>query len=273
MSALRSAMEQERRAARFRQLHEGPGILILGNAWSIGSAKRLEGMGYAAIGTSSAALATELGLEDNGVGRDGVLAHARALTAATELPVAADLEDGFGPQPEDCAETIRLAIEAGLAGGSIEDFTGDAAHPIHDFKAAVARVAAAAAAARASGTGFVLTARAENFAWKRHDLADTIARLQAFEAAGADVLFAPNLPDLQAVQAVCAAVTRPVNILMGPASPDWSLAELQAAGVRRVSLGHALARTAEDAWAAAARAVLDTGRFAYRRAVVEFFAG
>ena len=203
MSALPPGLERNRRAARFRQLHEGAGILILGKAWSIGSARRLEGMGYAALGTSSAALAAGLGLEDNGVGRDRVLAHARTLAAATELPVSADLEDGFGPRPEDCAETIRLAIEA----------------------------------------------------------------------AAADVLFAPNLPDLQAVQPICAAVTRPVNILMGPASPDWSLAELQAAGVRRVSLGHALARTAEDAWTAAARAVLGTGRFAYRRAVVERFAG
>ncbi|MFC7738476.1 isocitrate lyase/phosphoenolpyruvate mutase family protein [Roseomonas sp. GCM10028921] len=273
MSPLPPGLERNRRAARFRQLHEGPGILLLGNAWSIGSARRLEGMGYAALGTSSEALAAELGLEDNGVGRDRVLAHARTLAAATELPVSADLEDGFGPRPEDCGETIRLAIEAGLAGGSVEDFTGDAAHPIHGFEVAVARVAAAAAAARASGTRFVLTARAENFAWKRHDLADTIARLQAFEAAGADVLFAPNLPDLQAVQAVCAAVTRPVNILMGPASPNWSLAELQAVGVRRVSLGDALARTAVEAWTAAARAVLDTGRFAYRRAVVDPFVG
>jgi len=260
------------RIARFRALHAGPEAFILGNAWSIGSARRLAAMGYAAIGTSSAALAEELGLEDGQVGRDRVLAHAAELAAATDLPVSADLEEGFGPHPHDCAETIRGAIATGLAGGSIEDFTGDPARPIHDFGTAVARVAAAAAVVRESGTGFVLTARAENFAWGRNDLTDTIARLRAFEEAGADVLFAPNLPDLDAVRAVCTAVRRPVNVLMGLGSPGWRLAALQAAGVRRASLGPALARTAEEAWTAAARAALKAGSFAYGRAVAERFA-
>ncbi|WP_240782568.1 isocitrate lyase/phosphoenolpyruvate mutase family protein [Roseococcus sp. SYP-B2431] len=254
---------------RFRDLHEGAGPFVLANAWSVGSAMRLQAMGFAAIGTSSAALAAEYGLPDNQAGRDRVLSHAAALAAATSLPVSADLEDGFGPRPEDCAETIRMAISAGLAGGSIEDFTGDEMRPIHDFDLAVARVAAAAAAAKASGTGFVLTARAENHAWGREDLGDTIARLRAFEAVGADVLFAPNLPRMDAVRAVCAAVKRPVNVLMGPTSPDWSLEELRAAGVRRVSLGHALAKVAEEAWTAAAAAVLRDGRFRYRSAAVE----
>lgn len=264
--------DQAARIARFRALHAGPEAFLLGNAWSMGSARQMEAMGYAAIGTSSAALAAGLGLEDLQVGRERALAHAAELAAATPLPLSADLEDGFGPRPEDCAETIRRAVAAGLAGGSIEDCTGNPADPIHGFEAAVARVAAAAAAVRESGTGFVLTARVENFAWGRHDLADTIARLRAFEAAGAEVLFAPNLPDLGAIRAVCAAVTRPVNVLMGPGAPPWTLAELQAAGVRRVSLGHALARMAEDASTAAARAAIAEGHFRYRHAVAEAFA-
>ncbi|MXP65016.1 isocitrate lyase/phosphoenolpyruvate mutase family protein [Roseomonas sp. M0104] len=256
-------------AARSRDLHQRTGPLILANAWSIGSARKLEAMGFAAIGSSSAALAAGYGLPANQVERERVPCHAAALAAATPRPAPADLEDGFNTRPGDRAEPIRLAVAAGLAGGSMDDVTGDEARPIHDFGIAAARVAAAAGAAKSSGTGFVLTARAENFARGRPELDDTVVRLRASEAAGANVLFAPNLPTPQAVRAVCAAVSRLVNVLMGPLCPDWTLEELRAEGVRRVSRGHALAKVADDAWTAAARGVLEEGRFRYRRAVVE----
>jgi 2-methylisocitrate lyase-like PEP mutase family enzyme len=250
------------RAARFRQLHER-GVFVIANAWDAGSARILAGLGFEAIATSSGAHAGTLGRFDGRVTRDEAVAHGRAVAAAVEVPVSADLERGFGDAPEEAAETIRLAGEAGLAGGSIEDATGVKATPLYDIGQAAERVAAAAQAARALPSGFVLTARAENFIAGRPDLDDTIRRLQAFERAGADVLFAPGLPSLDAVRTVCAAVSKPVNFMAGIRGKSFTVAELEAAGVRRVSLATSLWRAAMSATIEAAREVREKGTFGY----------
>jgi 2-methylisocitrate lyase-like PEP mutase family enzyme len=195
--------------------------------------------------------------------REEALSQARAIVAATDLPVSADLEKGYGDAPEVVAETIRLAAAAGLAGGSIEDATGDAAHPLFDIGAASERIAAAVEAARAAPQPFMLTARAENFLRGKPDLDDTIARLLAYERAGADVLFAPGLPDLAAVRTVCAAVGKPVNFMAGIKGRSFSVAELEAAGVKRISLATSLYRAAMSGLAEAAREVRDKGSFDY----------
>jgi 2-methylisocitrate lyase-like PEP mutase family enzyme len=254
------APTQAEKAATFRALHE-TGCFVIPNPWDAGTARILTSLGFAALTTTSAGLAFALGRRDGAAGREETLANARAIVAATHLPVAADLENGFGHRPEDAAETIRLAAEAGLVGGSIEDASGEPEQPIYDLGQAVERVAAAVEAARALPFPFMLVGRAENFLHGRPDLEDTIRRLQAFEAAGADVLYAPGLPNLEAIRTVCAAVGRPVNVLAGgPASP--SVAELAAAGVRRVSVGSALSRAALGAMVAAARDIRDHGSFA-----------
>ncbi|HEU4725297.1 MAG TPA: isocitrate lyase/phosphoenolpyruvate mutase family protein, partial [Candidatus Eisenbacteria bacterium] len=209
------------------------------------------------------AAAVAAGLQDGGLGRERALAHAAAIVAATDLPVAADLENGFGDAPETAAETIRLAAGVGLVGGSIEDASGDAAHPLYEFDHAVARVAAAAAAARALPFPFTLTARSECFLRGRPDLDETIRRLRAFEQAGADVLFAPGLPDLAAVRAVVAAVGKPVNFMVALPGASFSIAELQAAGVRRVSLATSLYRAAMTGMVDAAREVRESGTFGF----------
>ena len=254
---------QKDKAIRFRALHEGPGAFVIANPWDAGSARLLEGLGFVALATSSGASAGVLGRRDGQVKRDEALAHARAIVAATELPVSADLEKGFGDAPQDAAQTIRLAAEAGLVGGSIEDATGDLKQPLYEIAHATERVAAAARAARALPFPFTLTARAENFLRGNPDLEDTIRRLQAFEAAGADVLFAPGLPDLAAVRAVCAAVRKPVNFMAGIKGRSFSVAELEAAGVRRVSLATSLYRAAMTGLLEAAREVKDKGSFGY----------
>src|SRR5262249_12272712 len=209
------SLSQEDRAARFRALHDGPDIFVIPNPWDVGSARILAGLGFKALATSSAASALALGRRDGGLTRDEALAHARVIVDATDLPVSADLERGFGDAPEVVAETIRLAAEAGLVGCTIEDATGNQARPLYDEHLAVERMAAAAEAARAQRFPFVLTARAHNLLYPNPSLDDTIRRLQAFEKAGADVLFAPGLPDLAAVRAVCAAVSKPVNFMVG----------------------------------------------------------
>ena len=244
---------QADKVERFRALHTGPGIFIMPNPWDAASARVLAGLGFPALATSSGASAAQLGRRDGQLTRAEALAHAQGIAAAVDLPVAADLEKGFGDAPEDAAETIRLAAEAGLAGGSIEDASGDAARPIYDLGHAVERIAAAAEAARAAAAGFVLTARAENFLRGRDDLDDTIARLAAYERAGADVLFAPGLPDLDAVRAVCAAVTKPVNFMVGIPGRSFATAALEAAGVRRISLATSLYRAAMTGLVRAAR--------------------
>ncbi|HWC04147.1 MAG TPA: isocitrate lyase/phosphoenolpyruvate mutase family protein [Methylomirabilota bacterium] len=257
------AMSQADKAARFQTLHRGPGAFVIPNPWDAGSARVLAGLGFAALATSSGASAGTLGRRDGRVTRAEALAHARAIVTATDLPVSADLEKGFGDAPAAAAETIRLAAEAGLVGGSIEDATGDAARPLYDIGQATERVAAAAQAARALPFPFILTARAENFLRGHPNLEDTIERLRAFELAGADVLFAPGLPDLAAVRAVCAAVAKPVNFMAGIKGKSFTVAELEAAGVRRISLATSLYRAAMTALLTAAREVKGTGTFGY----------
>ena len=254
---------QSEKAVRFAALHTGPGAFVIGNPWDAGSARVLAALGYQALATSSGASAGVYGRRDGRVSRDEALAHVRAIVDATDLPVSADLEKGFGDRPEDAAETIRLGAQAGLVGGSIEDASGDPAKPLYDMNHAVARIAAAAAAARALPYRFMLTARSENFLRGNPNLEDTIARLKAFEEAGADVLMAPGLPDLAAVRAVCAAVSKPVNFMAGIRGKSFSVAELEAAGVRRISLATSLYRAAMTGLIDAAREVREQGSFGY----------
>jgi 2-methylisocitrate lyase-like PEP mutase family enzyme len=254
---------QYEKALRFRALHEGPRAFVIANPWDAGSARILAGLGFAALATSSGASAGRIGRRDGGVTRDEALSQAREICAATDLPVSADLEKGFGDTPDIAAETIRLAAGTGLVGGSIEDATGVKEKPLYDFDHAVERVAAAVQAARALPFPFMLTARAENFLRGNPDLEDTIRRLQAFEKAGADVLFAPGLPDLAAVRAVCAAVTKPVNFMAGIRGKSFTVAELEAAGVRRVSVATSFFRAAMSGLADAAREVKEKGSFGY----------
>jgi 2-methylisocitrate lyase-like PEP mutase family enzyme len=254
---------QSEKAARFVALHEGPGAFVIANPWDAGSARLLAGLGFQALATSSGAAAGILGKRDGKVTRDEALAQARSICAATDLPVSADLEKGFGDAPQAAAETIRLAAQVGLVGGSIEDATGDKDRPLYDIGQATERVAAAAQAARALPFAFLLTARAENYLRGNPDLGDTIRRLQAYEKAGADVLFAPGLPDLAAVRAVCAAVSKPFNFMAGIPGKSFTVAELEAAGVRRISLATSLYRAAMTGLLDAAREVKDKGTFTY----------
>jgi 2-methylisocitrate lyase-like PEP mutase family enzyme len=254
---------QADKAVRFRELHAGPEPFVIPNPWDAGSARMLAGLGFRALATSSGASAAVLGRRDGNVTCEEALAHARAIAAATDLPVSADLEKGFGDAPQAVADTIRMAADAGVVGGSIEDFTGDQAQPIYDSALAVERVAAAVQAARTLPFPFTVTARAENFLRGNPDLADTIARLQAYENAGADVLFAPGLPDLTAVRAVCAAVSKPVNFMVGIRGKSFSVAELAAAGVKRISLASSLYRAAMTGVFEAAREIADHGTFTY----------
>ncbi len=257
------SVSQADKAAKFRALHQAPGAFLIPNPWDAGSARVLAGLGFQALATSSGASAGVLGRRDGKVTRDEALAHARAIVEATDLPVSADLEKGFGDAPAVAAETIRLAAGVGLVGGSIEDATGDRERPLYDIAAATERVAAAVAAARALSFPFTLTARTESFLRGNPNLDDVIKRLQAFEQAGADVLMAPGLPDLAAVRAVCSAVSRPVNFMAGIRGKSFSVAELTAAGVKRISLATSLYRAAMSGLVAAAREVKDGGSFAY----------
>ena len=259
-------VSQAEKAQRFQALHARPGAFVIPNPWDAGTARILTALGFEALATTSAGLAFTLGRRDGAgaVSREETLANAKAVADATDLPVAADLENGFGHAPEEAAETIRLAGEtAGLVGGSIEDSTGDPDRPIYDFQHAVERVAAAAEAARALPFPFVLVGRAENFLHGRLDLDDTIRRLQAFEAAGADALFAPGLTRPEDIRTVCAAVSKPVNVVMGLKSAAFSVAELAALGVRRISLGSALSRAALGAFVRAAREIQEHGTFRF----------
>ena len=244
------------KAKRFQALHES--CFVIANAWDAGSARMLAGLGFQALATSSGAHAGTLGRRDGQVTREEALDHARAIVEATDLPVSADLERCFADEPAAAAETIRLAAGVGLVGCSIEDATKD---KVYDFGHAVERVAAAVKVARAHHV--VLTARTENFVRGRPDLDDTIKRLQAFEKAGADVLMAPGLPDLEAVRKVCAALSRPYNFMAGIKGKSFSVAELQAAGVRRISLATSLWRASMSGLVEAAREVKDKGTFGY----------
>lgn len=254
---------QTEKAERFRALHQGPGAFVIPNPWDAGSARVLAGLGFQALATSSGASAGVLGRRDGMVTREEALAQIRAIVAATGLPLSADLEKGFGDAPADVAETIRLGAAAGLVGGSIEDATGNHDQPLFDIGQAAERIAAASQAARALPFAFTLTARAENYLRGNPDLDDTIKRLQAYEKAGADVLFAPGLPDLAAVRAVCAAVSRPVNFMVGIKGKSFTVATLEAAGVKRISLATSLFRAAMTGLIHAAQEVKDQGTFSY----------
>lgn len=251
-----------RRAVAFRDLHTGPRPFVVPNPWDAGTARILASFGFAALATTGAGLAHSLGRPDgtNQLSRAEILDNATAIVEATGLPVTADLESGFGERPEDVAETIRLAAAAGLVGGSVEDSTGRDEDPVRPLDEAVERVAAAVEAAKGLDFPFTVTARAENFFQGLPDLDDTIRRLQAYEAAGADVLYAPGLPDAESVRAVCSAVDRPVNVLMTGAL-KLSVADLGELGVRRVSTGSALSRAALGALVRAAREITGTGTF------------
>lgn len=251
----------------FRDLHYGDAPFILPNPWDVGTAKLIASCGFKALATTSAGYAFSRGMPDGSISFDAMIQHCREIVAATDLPVSADLERGKGDSPDSAAETIFAAEAAGLAGCSIEDHTGDPAKPIYDFKLAVERVAAAVDAARALKRDFVFTARAENFLWGRADLDDTIRRLQAFEVAGADVLYAPGIADIETVRTICSSLSKPVNVLAMPALSVKALAE---AGARRVSLGSKLTTFAYGMIENASREMLRDGTFGFSRAAMAF---
>jgi 2-methylisocitrate lyase-like PEP mutase family enzyme len=247
--------------AAFRALHHGETAFVIPNPWDVGSAKIMAGLGFKALATTSFGFAAAIGKADGATSREEVLDHCKELVQATPLPVSADLEKGYGDRPEDAAETVRLAAAVGLAGCSIEDYAGPEGG-IYDFGLAVERVAAAVEAARSLPRDFVLTARAENLIRNRPDLADTIKRLQAFDDAGADVLYAPGLRDDATVAEVCGAVSKPVNVLIG-GTTDMTVASVSAAGAKRISVGAAMTWAAYGGMIAIAKTILETGRFDY----------
>ena len=264
---------QRKKGERFVELHAGPGAFLIPNPWDAGTARILQAIGFVALTTTSAGLAFALGKPDGAreITREEALANAAAIVGATDLPVAADLENGYGDAPDAAATTIRLAgTEAGLVGASIEDATGDPSRPIYDFAHAVERIAAAAEAARALPVPFVFVARAENFLHGRPDLDDTIRRLQAYESAGADALYAPGLTTLEQIRAVCSAVRKPVNVVMGLSGGSFSVAELADAGVRRISVGSALSRVALTAFVDAAREMKAHGTFRFAERALRY---
>lgn len=264
------AIDQHAKAVAFRELHGRDGAFVIPNPWDAGTARILASVGFEALATTSAGLAFSLGLPEGVVTRERAIVHCREIVAATDLPVSADLEKGFGDDPETVADTIRIAAETGLAGCSIEDHTGRRADPIFVFDHAVERIAAAVEAARSLTHDFVLTARAENFLHRRPDLDDTVRRLQAFEAAGADVLYAPGLHDLDQIRVVCSAVSRPVNVVMGMPGATFGVAELADAGVKRISVGSAFSRLALGAVVRAAREIADHGTFTFTEDAIGF---
>jgi 2-methylisocitrate lyase-like PEP mutase family enzyme len=257
---------QKEKAEKFRALHEREGAFIVPNPWDAGTARMLTHMGFEALATTSAGHAFTLGRRDGAVGRAATLVNVAAIAAATELPVSGDLENGFGDEPDRAAETIRLAAEAGLVGGSIEDATGRREEPIYEIDLAIERIRAAAEAARALPFRFTLTARAENFLYERRDLKNTIHRLRTYQEAGADVLYAPGLTTREEIAAVVSSVDRPVNVLMGLGEmEELSLDELSKMGVKRVSVGGALCRIALGAFLGAAREMRERGTFGFAR--------
>ena len=262
--------EQAEKATIFRALHARDRAFIIPNPWDRGTARLLEHMGFEALATTSAGYAFSVAKPDYGVGRDEMIAHVAALAAATDLPVSADLENCWGETPQGIAETIRMAAAAGVVGGSIEDTTNRPGDPIFELALAVERVRAAVEAARALPFPFTLTARSENYLWGRKDLKDTIERLKAYQAAGADVLYAPGLSTREEIAAVVSSVDRPVNVLMSIVGVDMSLEDLSALGVRRVSVGGSLARTALGAFLRAAEEMKTQGTFTYAGAAAKY---
>ena len=257
---------QAEKALQCQALHQGPEPFVIGNPWDAGSARILAAIGFTALSTTSAGLAFSLGRKDGtaSVSRTEALDNAKSIVEATDLPVAADLENGYGDTSEAVAQTIRLAAEAGLVGGSIEDATGDPEHPIYDFQQAVDRISAAVVAAYSLPFPFMLVVRAENYLHGRPDLLDTIRRLQAFEAAGAEVLYAPGLTDPEDIRAICSSVRKPVNVLMGlKGAPPLTVQQLGELGVRRISVGSGFARAGLTAFLRAAQEVIDQGTFTF----------
>ena len=254
---------QLQKSRAFRALHERAGAFIIPNPWDAGTAKILAALGFEALATTSLGLAAALGRTDGALRRDEVLDNCAAIAAATDLPVSADLENCYAHEPRAAAETIRLAAEAGVVGGSIEDATGNPDKPIYDFELAVERVHAAAETARSLAIPFVLTARAENFLHGRRDLDDTIRRLQAFEDAGADVLYAPGLRDLATIRTVVASVAKPFNVVAGFLEPGINAGDLAQAGVKRISVGGGLARLALARMIEGARETKERGSFGW----------
>ncbi len=268
-------LTQAEKGSRFGALHERDRAFIIPNPWDAGTARLLEHLGFEALATTSAGYAFSQGRRDNTTGRDEMLAHASAIVSATDLPVSADLEGGFGDSPEDVAETIRLAAGTGLSGCSIEDMSSDASsndagHSIYELEHAAERIHAAAEAVRGLPFRFTLTARAENYLVGKRDLKDTIQRLQAYQEAGADVLYAPGLTTKEEIAAVVQSVDRPVNVIMGLQGIQLTLADLSALGVRRVSVGSALSRAALGAFLRAAREMQEHGTFSFAEQAVSY---
>jgi len=256
---------QFEKATRFRALHQGPRVLVMPNPWDAGSAKLLASLGFEALATTSLGVANMLGVPDGEgrISREALLENCRVLCEATDLPVSADLENGYAHEPREAARMITDAAAVGIVGGSIEDSTGEKAKPIYDFNLAVERVQAAVEAARALPFPFTFTARAENLLHGSPDLDDIIRRLQAFEKAGADVLYAPGLSSMDDVRTVVTSVSKPVNVVMGWVAKGTTVQDLEDLGVRRISIGGALSRVALGAFMKAARDLKDNGSFAW----------
>ncbi len=263
-------MNQREKVANFRALHNRTGAFVMPNPWDPGSARILASMNFEALATTSAGFAHSQGVTDGSVSRDQVLGHCRTIVEATDLPVSADLENGYGDSPDKVAETIELAANAGLVGGSIEDYTNQPENPIIDFNLAVERVQAAVEAKGRLPYDFVLTARCENYVWGRNDLDDTIRRLQAFEDAGADVLYAPGLQDLHTIGSVCDALTKPVNVVIEISNPKLKLKDLEDTGVKRISIGSVLFLQAYGAFIRAANEIQQLGTFEFSSDIIGF---
>jgi 2-methylisocitrate lyase-like PEP mutase family enzyme len=263
-------LTQTEKGRAFRALHEGDNAFIIPNPWDVGTARLLAQLGFEALATTSAGYAFSVGQPDGTIGRAETMAHVSAIVSATDLPVSADLENGFGDEPESVAETIKLAAQAGLVGGSIEDVTGRVDCALYELGHAVDRVRAAAEVVRNLPFRFTLTARAENYLVGRPDLNDTITRLQAYQEAGADALYAPGLTSKEDIATVVSSLDRPVNVVMGLQGVQLSLAELSALGVKRISVGSALSRAALGAFLRAAREMREHGTFTFAEAAVNY---
>jgi 2-methylisocitrate lyase-like PEP mutase family enzyme len=261
---------QMEKAKAFRELHQQGEAFVIPNPWDAGTARLLAWIGFKALATTSAGYAFSIGVPDNAVGRDRMMAHVSAVSAATDLPVSADLENGFGDEPRTAAETIVMAAEAGAVGGSIEDATGRPDDPVYEMSLAVERVGAAVEAARGCGFPFTLTARAENHIVGRPDLKDTIRRLQTYQEAGADVLYAPGLRTREEITAVVSSVDRPVNVLMGLPGVTLTVAEVSALGVKRISVGSLLTRVALSAFFRASKEIQERGTFGLAEEAISY---